>query len=92
MNAVVNILAFAVLALLWAGFAAAALLSPATLDLVWQTFRGLPVVVQILVGLIVLPVALGLWIWQSNWPFLVRILLVLGLAIASLYMFLPKKS
>jgi len=32
----------------------------------------------------------GLWIWESSWPLLIRLLLVVGLAGWSLLIFLPK--
>ena len=64
MNMIVNLSAFGILTLLWLGFAAALLFNQAILDQVWLSFRGMPFIVQALVGLLVLPVALGLWIWE----------------------------
>ena len=90
MNYVINILAFAVLCLLWAGFGYGIVFNRALLNTVWASFRALPVILQILVGIIILPVALALWIWESPWPLWIRLLMVIGLAFASIYMFLPK--
>ena len=64
MNMLINIGAFGILAILWLGFAAALVFNPAILDTVWQTLRGLPIFFQAVVGLLVLPVAAGLWIWE----------------------------
>jgi hypothetical protein len=88
---IINILAFAVLTFLWLGFAAALLFDPAMLDTTWQAFRDWPLILQLVVGLLVLPVVLGLWIWQTSWPLLLRLVLVLGLAWITVYTFFPRK-
>jgi hypothetical protein len=91
MNLIISIGAFAILTLLWLGFAAALIFNPAVLDNVWHLFRGLPLIVQGLVGLLVLPVALGLWIWESAWPVWLRLILVLGLGLTTIYVFFPRR-
>lgn len=88
---IINIFAFAVLSLLWLGFAAALLFNRDILDATWQVFRAWPLILQLFVGLLVLPVVLGLWIWQTSWPLLVRLVLVLGLAWVTVYTFFPRK-
>ena len=88
---IINIFAFVILTLLWIGFTAALLFNPDTLNTVWQAFRGWPLILQLVVGLLVLPFVLGLWIWQTSWPLLLRLLLVLGLAWVTVYTFFPKK-
>ena len=90
MNIPINLLAFAILTILWLGFGAALIFDRVLLDTIWQSFRGLPLVIQIIVGLLVLPMVIGLWIWETDWPFWVRLLLVAGLAVATLYTFLPR--
>ena len=93
MNLLINIGAFGILTILWLGFAAALVFNQAMLDTVWQTLRGLPIAIQTLAWLLVLPVAMGLWIWEkSTWPLWMRLILVLGLAIATIYTFYPKHS
>jgi hypothetical protein len=89
-NKVVNLVAFAVLGLLWLAFGAAALLNPEMLDDIWQSFQNWPPVFQLIVGLLVLPVALGLWIWETSWPFFLRFILVVGLAYVTVYLFFPR--
>jgi hypothetical protein len=91
-NLIINISAFAILTLLWLGFAAAIVFNPASLDSVWYALRGLPLIVQGVVWLLVLPVALGLWIWESGWPVWLRLLLVVGLAVATVYTFFPRQA
>jgi len=88
----INILAFAVLALLWLAFGVALVFNSGLLDIVWQSFRGWNVILQLLVGLLVLPVVAGLWIWETSWPMWLRLILVIGLGFATVYMFFPKKG
>jgi hypothetical protein len=92
MNMVINIVAFAILTILWIGFGAALIFNRAILDTVWQSFRALPLIVQIIVGLVVLPVTLGLWIWETSWPLWLRLILVIGLGVATIYTFSPWKK
>lgn len=92
MNAIINISAFAILTILWLGFGYALAFNQAILDTVWQSFRGMPLAVQIIVGFLILPVVLGLWIWESSWPLWIRLILVLGLGFATIYTFFPKQS
>lgn len=92
MNMIVNISAFAILGILWLGFGAALIFNQAILDTVWGFFRGMPFAIQTVVGLLILPVVLGLWIWESSWPLWLRLILVLGLGFATIYTFFPKQA
>jgi hypothetical protein len=92
MNMLINIFAFAILTILWLGFGAALVFNRELLDTTWQFFRGMPLAAQVILGLLVLPVVLGLWIWESSWPVWVRLLLVIGLGFATIYTFFPKQS
>lgn len=89
---IINIIAFSVLTALWLAFTAALLVNPALLDTVWQSFRSWSLILQILVGLLALPVIAGLWIWETSWPLLVRLILVAGLAWVTIYTFFPRKT
>jgi hypothetical protein len=88
---IINIFAFAVLTLSWLGFAAALLFNREMLDTAWQAFRSWPLILQWIVGLLALPVLLGLWIWETSWPILLRLVLELGLAWVTVYTFFPRK-
>jgi hypothetical protein len=92
MNMVINIGAFAILGLLWLGFAAALIFNQAILDTVWQSFRALPWAVQGVIWLLVLPVTAGLWIWETSWPLWLRLVLVIGLGWVTIYTFFPRKA
>ena len=81
---------FVVFAALWVAFGAALIWSQGSLDQAWATIRGLPLIVQLGVWLLFLPVMAGLWIWETAWPLLLRVLVIAGLAGWTLLVFLPK--
>jgi hypothetical protein len=85
----VNLIAFASLMLLWLAFGAGLLFNRGLLDQAWQRFRSWPLLVQLVVGLLTLPVVLGLWIWHTGWPAWLRLALVIGLAWVTLYTTFP---
>ena len=91
-NMVISIGSFAMLTILWLGFGAALIFNQPFLDTVWQMFRGLPVLAQFAIGLLLMPLVLGLWIWQAPWPMWIRLLLVIGLGFATIYTFFPKHA
>jgi hypothetical protein len=91
-NILINFGSFAILTILWLGFGAALLFNSALLDSTWQLYRGLPMIAQIGLGLLLLPLVAGLWIWETPWPLWIRVILVLGLAWATIYTFLPKQA
>jgi hypothetical protein len=86
----ISIIAFTVLTLLWIGFGVALLFNRELLANTWHLFRNSPIVIQLFIALLVLPVVLGLWIWQTHWPAWLRLLLVAGLAWATEYTFFPR--
>jgi hypothetical protein len=85
----ISITAFIVLTLLWVGFGAALLFNRELLDKSWRLFRSWHLLIQLFVALLILPVVMGLWIWQARWPLWLRLLLVAGLAWATEYTFFP---
>lgn len=92
MNMIINLGAFAILSVLWLGFAAALIFNQAMLDSIWTALRALPWAVQGVIWLLVLPVTAGLWIWETSWPLWLRLLLVVGLAWVTIYTFWPHKA
>jgi hypothetical protein len=82
---------FACLAL-WAVFATFLLLSSWTLDGIWKAFRGQPLVLQGVEGVVLLPWTIGLAAWESRWALPWRLLLVAGIAFVNLYTFFPWKA
>ena len=91
-NTIISFGSFAILSLLWLGFAAALVFNQAILDSTWQALRGMPIFLQVIVWLLVLPVALGLWIWEMPWPLWIRLILIIGLGWATIYTFFPKQA
>jgi hypothetical protein len=91
-NTLINYGSFAILSILWLAFGAALLFNQALLDSVWQSFRAFPLIAQLGIGLLLLPLVLGLWVWQTPWPLWLRLLLVVGLGIATVYTFFPKQA
>lgn len=81
---------FGVFALIWIAFGAGLLWSQGSVDHAWETIRGLPLIVQAVVWLLFLPVMIGLWIWETSWPLIVRVILVVAIAGWNLLVFLPR--
>jgi hypothetical protein len=81
---------FVVFAAMWAGFAIAVIGSQSSIDEVWQMIRSWPVIVQVVAWILFLPVMAGLWVWETTWPLVVRLVLVVGLAGWNLLIFLPR--
>ena len=76
--------ALVIFAMLWVGFVIALVVNPEWLNLLWNWVRALPPVAEIMVWLLFLPIMVGLWIWQSSWPALVRLLAFAGIVVWTL--------
>jgi hypothetical protein len=81
---------FAVFAILWLAFAAGLIWSQGSIDQAWEAIRSLPLLIQIVVWVLFLPVMVGLWVWETSWPFVLRLVLVVGIAGWNLLVFLPR--
>jgi hypothetical protein len=81
---------FAIFAVIWIAFGAALILSQGSLDEAWRTIQSLPLILQVLVWILFLPAVAGLWIWETTWPLVLRLTLVIGVAGWNLLVFLPK--
>ena len=81
--------AIVIFVVLWVGFAIALVLNPEWLDILWNFVRELPLVAEIIVWVLFLPIMVGLWIWESSWPALVRLLGFAGIVAWTL---LPVRS
>ena len=76
--------AIVIFAMLWVGFAIALVVNREWLDLLWNWVQALPSVAKIIVWVLFLPGMLGLWIWESSWPDLVRLLAFAGIVVWTL--------
>ncbi len=92
MNKTLNILAFSFLTILWLAFGVALVNNPGWIHAVWAHFRAYPFLVQVVIGVLVLPVLVGLWVWESSLAFSLRLILVAGLAFATIYIFFPRSQ
>lgn len=81
---------FVVFALIWLAFGVGLVWSQGSLDAAWQSVRSLPLVVQGVVWLLFLPVMAGLWIWETSWPLVLRLVLILGIAGWNLLVLAPR--
>jgi len=57
---------------LWVGFIIALVVNREWLGMLWNWVQALPLIPKIVVWLILLPIMVGLWIWESSWPVLGR--------------------
>ena len=81
---------FGIFALCWVLFGVALVWSQGSLDQTWAMIRGWPLFVQLVVWILFLPVMIGLWVWETSWPLIIRLVLVAGVAGWNLFMFLPR--
>ena len=82
--------AFVIFLLLWLGFGAALVVSQGSLHDAWHWVRALPLVVQGIVWVLFLPVVIALWIYETTWHIVVRLVVIGGLAWWTLMIFMPK--
>ena len=80
---------FGVFALLWIAFVAALIQGSGGLDQAWTTIRSWPLVVQVGAWLLFLPVMAGLWVWDTTWPLVGRLVLIAGIAGWDLLVLMP---
>lgn len=71
--------AIVIFAMMWVGFAIALVVNREWLDLLWNWVRALPPAAEVVVWVVFLPGTVGLWIWESSWPALLRLLGFAGL-------------
>jgi hypothetical protein len=90
-NRLINVTAFVILSALWLAFLVALVFDRTLLEMAWLSLRSWPLLAQLGAWLLALPVVLGLWIWQTSWPMLLRLMLLVGLASVTVYTFFPWK-
>lgn len=77
---------------LWAAFLVALIADPARLGEAWQTLTSLALPIQGVLWLLFLPVTAGLWVWSTDWPELLRVVLVLGVAGWNVLVMMPRRE
>ena len=83
---------FGLFALIWLAFGVGLVWSQGSLDEAWRAIRAQPLIVQLAVWGLFLPVMIGLWVWETSWPIIVRLVLVLGIAGWNLLVFIPRAA
>jgi hypothetical protein len=68
-----SIYANVIFVVLWVGFVIALVVNQEGLDLLWNWVQALPSVAEIIVWVFFLPIMVGLWIWESSWTALIRL-------------------
>jgi hypothetical protein len=81
---VLSTYAIVIFAMLWVGFAIALVVNREWLNLLWNWVQALPSVAKIIVWVLFLPGMVGLWIWESSWPDLLRLLAFIGIVVWTL--------
>ncbi|HSK51928.1 MAG TPA: hypothetical protein VLA44_04180 [Clostridia bacterium] len=85
-------LALVLYAAIWIAVGIALVTNPAALDEAWRTIGALALPLQALVWLLFLPVMAGLWAWGTDWPEVVRLVVMAGLAGWSVLIFIPRNE
>jgi hypothetical protein len=85
-------LAFATVIVLWLAFGVSLAADPGGLRDLWGTIQGLWLPIRAAVWLFFLPWMLALWAWHSDWSLWLRLAIALGLAVATLGAFYPRKG
>jgi hypothetical protein len=71
---VMTIFANVIFVMLWVGFILAVAVNREWLNVLWGWVQELPLVPKIIVWVVFLPIMVGLWIWESSWPTLGRVM------------------
>lgn len=77
---------------MWLAIGAGLIANPTTVDDAWRWLGSLPLPFQAFAWLLFLPLTTGLWTWQTDWPLVVRIVVVAGLAGWNLMVFIPRRD
>lgn len=77
---------------LWLAFLVAMAVQPTALDDTWRTLGSLALPVQALAWLLFLPLTGGLWAWSTDWPLLVRVVVILAIAAWNVLVFIPRRA
>lgn len=83
---------FALFLVLWAAFLLVLVADPGRLGDAWRALASLAIPLQGVLWLLFLPLTAGLWAWSTDWPVLLRVGVVLGLAGWNLLVFLPRRE
>ncbi len=77
---------------LWAAFGVAIIRSRTSLEAAWLRVRALPLALEALAWLVLLPVLVGLAVWRRGWPVVARVAVIAGIAGWNLLVFVPRPA
>jgi hypothetical protein len=83
---------FSVFAFLWLTFGAFLILDQSALDTIWQHLLDLPLLLQVFIWILLLPLTVGLWIWESDWDLWLRLMLVIFAGVGWTAAMFPRPS
>ena len=81
-----------VFAALWLGLALALVTHETAVHDIWRSIGALPPPVLGLAWLVFLPLMAGLWVWTTDWPLVLRLVVIAGLAGWNLLVFIPARA
>lgn len=86
-----NYLIFGLSTIATVAFAYYLITNPGALDAVWTWVRALPLLVQLVLWLLLLPWMIALWVWVQPWALVIRLVLVVGTLGFAEYLVYPWK-
>ena len=78
---ILSIYAVSIFVILWVGFIVTLLVNRELLDQSWNHILALPPIVKIIVWLLILPIMVGLWIWESSWSIPITLVALVGMIV-----------
>lgn len=86
-----NYLVFGLSTVATVAFAYYLITNPGVLNDAWTWIRQLPLIVQLVMWLLLLPWMIALWIWTQPWAVAIRLVLVVGTLLFTEYLLFPWK-
>jgi hypothetical protein len=86
-----NYLIFGLSTIASVAFAYYLIANPGMLDAAWTWVRQLPLLIQLVMWLLLLPWMFALWTWTQPWALVIRLVLVVGTLVFTEYLMWPWK-
>jgi hypothetical protein len=83
---------FGIFLILWFAFGAALIFNQGALDAAWQWLTGVPIILQVVLWVVFLPITVGLWVWESDWDLWLRLLTIIVIAVFNISALGPKPT
>ncbi len=76
---------------LWLVFAGALAIDSVAIETTWRWIASLALPVQAVGWLLFMPLFAGMWVWTTDWPVVLRLVLVAGIGVWNVLVFLPHR-